>query len=432
MSSPDDQFSKVENLERGPKMGSPQIENGDSQLESSNTAREVSTFFEPTIKLVYETLNRVANHSWEWGTQTQVILEGFYPSLSVYSTNHMLPLSTQDGRLSSPNTLLKLLDRILANRNKTALPIIDGDGAAGDPASLGVAVMIAAATTSGSISKNYQMLADNQMKWLLNYVPRSPRGALSHRNSELQFWSDFIYMAPPFIAYYGAWSSNATLLRFAYDQARLYRGTLQDPNHKLWIWNHILKGALKIDYTPVFITRNGWAAAGMMRIYATFHNIRNKELRKQTQVWRENLAHWAAEIIIGAYEFQDPETGLLPNYLASNDTKHNYTECSGTAIIASAAYRLISLNSSYTSILPMSQIEKARVALLTKYTNPRTGAVAPVVDPLDWNSPKAFNGSKPETGFVSPEGQAFVLLLHESWKAYAQLLNTNTKNEDQQ
>ncbi|MBW0490689.1 hypothetical protein O181_030404 [Austropuccinia psidii MF-1] len=79
-------------------------------------------------------------------------------------------------------------------------------------------------------------------------------------------------------------------------------------------------------------------------------------------------------------------------------------------------------------MLPMKKINKARLALLTRFTNPATGAVAPVVDPLDWNSPKPFNGSRPEVGFVSPEGQAFVLLLHEAWKSYQESLKSNNDN----
>ena len=93
-------------------------------------------------------------------------------------------------------------------------------------------------------------------------------------------------------------------------------------------------------------------------------------------------------------------------------------ECSGTALIAAAAYRLASLQPNCVEGLPMDAIDAARVAIFEKYTNPETGAVAPVVDPLDWNSVKPFNGTKPKVGFVSPEGQAFVLLLFESWKAY--------------
>ena len=40
--------------------------------------------------------------------------------------------------------------------------------------------------------------------------------------------SDFVYMVPPFLAYYGVLTQNATLLQLAYDQCRLYRQYLVD------------------------------------------------------------------------------------------------------------------------------------------------------------------------------------------------------------
>ncbi|MBW0563454.1 hypothetical protein O181_103169 [Austropuccinia psidii MF-1] len=312
--------------------------------------------FENTAELVYQTLNRVANHSWEWGAQTQVICERYFPSLGVFSTTRQLPLSKVDGPLCPPEKLLDLLDRILANRNTSQLPIIDGDGASGDPASLGVAVMIIAATTSGDISKKYQTLANNQIEWLLNHVPRSLEGALSHRDKEFQYWSDFLYMAPPFIAYYGAWSSNITLLELAYDQARLYRKALQDPHHKIWSWTHIKEGSFE---DPGFwSTGNGWAAAGMMRLYATFHNLRDDNLRKKTETWRDDLAHWIAEIIDGAYTYQYADSSLLPNYLASNESKHNYPECAGTAIIVGIRDKKLLVISSFFAQTPSMSMTK--------------------------------------------------------------------------
>lgn len=49
-----------------------------------------------------------------------------------------------------------------------------------------------------------------------------------------------MYMAPPFLGYYGAASSNATLLEIAFNQAKQYRAILQDG--KTQLWRHILDG----------------------------------------------------------------------------------------------------------------------------------------------------------------------------------------------
>jgi rhamnogalacturonyl hydrolase YesR len=47
-------------------------------------------------------------------------------------------------------------------------------------------------------------------------------------------------MAPPFLAYYGAATCNATLLEIAYNQAKQYRTILQDG--KIKVWKHIVSG----------------------------------------------------------------------------------------------------------------------------------------------------------------------------------------------
>ena len=52
--------------------------------------------------------------------------------------------------------------------------------------------------------------------------------------------SDFIYMVPPFLAYYGVMTRNRTLLGEAYTQVMLYRNYLRDPTESMW--RHILLG----------------------------------------------------------------------------------------------------------------------------------------------------------------------------------------------
>lgn len=56
--------------------------------------------------------------------------------------------------------------------------------------------------------------------------------------------ADFIYMAPPFIAYFGALQNDSgglALMQIAYDQIRLYRSALFDSNVSLW--RHIAMGS---------------------------------------------------------------------------------------------------------------------------------------------------------------------------------------------
>ncbi|KAA1071542.1 hypothetical protein PGT21_011013 [Puccinia graminis f. sp. tritici] len=378
----------------------------------------VENSFDDTAHIVLKVLDQVASHSWEWGTQSQVLLEMQYQDLSVYATGRKLPLSQEDGPIEMPQTMLDLIDPILARRDPNTLPLVEGDGSAGDPASLGIAVLVASAATSNDSdrSQKYMKLAKDQLDWSLNHVPRSPEGAISQRNNEVQFWADFMYMLPPFLAYYGAATSNITLLQTAYDQVRLYRQKLQTSSDTK-LWSHIIGGSY--EDRLYWSTGNGWAAAGMMRVYATFNNLRDAGLFAKTEAWRNDLAEWVLEIANDAFTHQQLDTKLLPNYMLTDDTKRNYPDCSGTALIASAAYRLASLVPSYVPRLPMSTIAKSRIAIFSKYTNITTGAVGPVVDPMDWNAEKAFSGAKAEVGHVSPEGQALVLLLHAAWNSYS-------------
>lgn len=85
------------------------------------------------------------------------------------------------------------------------LPIIDGDGAVGDPASkfahqsaspyihgkftgIGVSVLIANWTRSNLSDTEFSNAAADQLEYLLDVAPRTPDGAISHRASQVQLW----------------------------------------------------------------------------------------------------------------------------------------------------------------------------------------------------------------------------------------------------
>jgi rhamnogalacturonyl hydrolase YesR len=56
--------------------------------------------------------------------------------------------------------------------------------------------------------------------------------------------ADFVYMAPPFIANFGALQNDSgglAIMQIAYDQIRLYRQALFDQNASLW--RHIAYGS---------------------------------------------------------------------------------------------------------------------------------------------------------------------------------------------
>ncbi|KAL0571591.1 hypothetical protein V5O48_010371 [Marasmius crinis-equi] len=101
--------------------------------------------------------------------------------------------------------------------------LANGDGAVGDPASLGVAALM-----FGRSILMYREAADRQLNFVVNEAPGYWNGAISHRVEGPELWADFTYMAPPSIAYYGVITNNLSLLQQSVDQCRLYRQILSE------------------------------------------------------------------------------------------------------------------------------------------------------------------------------------------------------------
>ena len=139
---------------------------------------------------------------------------------------------------------------------------------------LGSAVLLRNWTRVDLNDTRFSTAAGDQLGYLLGSAPRAPSGAISHRVSEVELWcvfvynsnlpysdltlgwaidipfraprADFVYMAPPFIAYFGALQNDSgglALLQIAYDQIRLYRDALFDEDVSLW--RHIALGSTK-------------------------------------------------------------------------------------------------------------------------------------------------------------------------------------------
>ena len=71
--------------------------------------------------------------------------------------------------------------------NGTGQPLVLGDASAGDPASIGVPVLIANWTNLGG--EYYAAAATAQVQYLFGQaVPKTNDGAISHTVSQLQLW----------------------------------------------------------------------------------------------------------------------------------------------------------------------------------------------------------------------------------------------------
>lgn len=65
---------------------------------------------------------------------------------------------------------------------------------------------------------------------------------LGHVSSKIYLSrSDFVYMVPPFLAYYGLLTNNQSLITDAYTQIKLYRNYLRDTSAGN-LWAHIVLG----------------------------------------------------------------------------------------------------------------------------------------------------------------------------------------------
>ena len=132
--------------------------------------------------------------SWELGTRAQALLELSAPSFSVLTPSVTLP--PPPSLDSSLNDTLADVFTIARNAvaalppppsNGTGQPLVVGDGSAGDPASIGTAVLIANWTGLGG--EYYAAAATAQVEYLFGpAVPKTPDGAISHRVSEVQLW----------------------------------------------------------------------------------------------------------------------------------------------------------------------------------------------------------------------------------------------------
>lgn len=126
----------------------------------------------------------------------EALLELEYPSCSVFSSASYPPPSDD-----TPSKIQSLV-QTWANEKPSStsqLAYVKG-GAAGDPPALGVGWLVAAAFSDPATNATYMSQATQQVEYLLESVPRSADGAISHRppNEPVSLWADFISMVRAF------------------------------------------------------------------------------------------------------------------------------------------------------------------------------------------------------------------------------------------
>lgn len=128
--------------------------------------------------------------------------------------------------------------------------------------------------------------------------------------------SDFVYMVPPFLAYYGVLTQNQSLIYESYNQIRLYRNYLRDASNG-GLWKHVVMGDWEDQ--GYWSTGNGWAAAGMLRVLGT---IQNSQYKTQMAGLLLDLKLWVEEIHDAMYPYVVSVLFLFKTFLSMISRKH--------------------------------------------------------------------------------------------------------------
>jgi hypothetical protein len=210
-------------------------------------------------------------------------------------------------------------------------------------------------------------------------------------------------MVPPIFAYWGALQTDLDVQReyltLAYDQIRLYRDYLRDESAGN-VWHHIVLGSW--NDTGHWATGQGWAAAGILRVYQT---IAKSNLRDEMGWALTDLTNWAEEIVAGTWSYQQ-EDGSLFNYL---DQPDSFMDLSSTSFMAAITYRLAVI----TDVTSHIQCADNAFALV-KNNIAEDGRLLNVVNPYDFATLYSD---------VSPEGQAMALMLQAAFRDYQAFSN---------
>ncbi|KAI5837389.1 Six-hairpin glycosidase-like protein [Morchella snyderi] len=326
----------------------------------------------------------LATHSWEYGTAAEALLEFDNPEISVFGSS---PFPVPSPPPADVSALAYAKQHIYLNSSV----LIPADGAVGDSAALGAfAVLI------GQTDPAYMDASAREITYLLNTAPRWPNGAISHREDVAELWADFVYMAPPFMAYYAVATNNATLLKESVRQARLYREVLIKEDG---LWTHII-GPQSAD-NGSWSTGNGWAAAGMTRVLAT---VMKAPISKGWTSEIAELKREIKEILDAVMTVGLTENGLLRNYLTDATW---FGEVSGTAILTAVAYRMHVIDSKTFGSKYRKWADAGRATIATCVD--ANGILGPAINPLWW-------GDRNPVYTGSPEGNSFAVLLAAAYR----------------
>ncbi|MFZ1085468.1 MAG: glycoside hydrolase family 88 protein [Terracidiphilus sp.] len=229
---------------------------------------------------------------WEQGILAQAMLEIDDRGSVVLLTKAAMVQRTPDGRLGV---------------------VISGSPT--DPA-MGGAAYAKAAEWSGDAQIGKAV--DGLLHWIRIGAPRNADGILYHTFHAPEMWSDGLNCAPPFLAAVGFYDE-------ALQQIDGYRKRLWNPEKKLLahIWDD---GQQQFKDGNFWGGGNGWAAAGLARVWRSLPSERAQD--------RNRVAIFAREIVDGCLAHQRAD-GLFHNVV---DQPASFVETNLAQMLAFAIY----------------------------------------------------------------------------------------------
>ncbi|KAJ4293232.1 hypothetical protein N0V90_008514 [Kalmusia sp. IMI 367209] len=350
----------------------------------------------------------LALHSWEYGTTAEALLELENPALSVFSKHPFPEDKVPSARIEDVESLQYAKNHIIAGSSRT---LCKDNNSVADPASLGVfAILI------GQSHPECLDAAHRQMEYLYEAPSYGNSKAISHRKDVEEVWADFIYMVPPFLAYYALAVDKSYYMKQAVEQCVAYNEILATKSEGLdrGLWHHIA-GPKNVD-PGYWCTSNGWVAAGLAQILATLMSWSpTREWHHEAGVLR-SMIRYLIDGVIATDEHRD-EAKLLPNYLYAKDKEPWFGDVAGTALLSSVVYHMMVLDSEHFHGL----CHRGGV-FYTAWADNKSRAVSECVDEASGIAKPAVNPLKHSqrqplmTG--SPEAQSFVVLMWAAMRDY--------------
>jgi len=254
---------------------------------------------------------------------------------------------------------------------------IGRDASAVDACSVGEGLLYVANTTKDEASlKALKAL----LIWAIKGAPRNENGIVYHMMFAKEFWSDTVYMLPPFFAAAGCYKE-------AVNSIWAYVDALKDMDTGLCrhIWNDDQK---EFSDENLWGVGNGWILAGIARVIDLLPDSMNDD--------KEELIRWNTELLDNVLRYRT-EDNFFHNVLDDNSS---FVEINLSQMVAYTIYR--GIKSGWLSERYMTVADELRLA--AEGCVDADGFIQPVCGMPSFDS-----------AGIAPEGQAFFVLMEAAY-----------------